>query len=58
MNNVSFNREQFNDTIKNRLVYLISNSIYPSKKVDYNRAKKEDYQQSKKVNYPKPNNLI
>lgn len=58
MNNVSFNKEQFNDTLKKRLFYRILSSLIKSKKVKYPQAKGFDYQKPKKVNYPIAKKLI
>ena len=54
MNNVSFNREQFNDTIKERLAYFMTLGILRPKRVNYQKPKEDDYQKPKKVNYPSP----
>jgi len=58
MNNVSFNREQFNDTIIKRLFYSILDRLIPSKRVNYPSAKEKGYQKAKKVNYPSAKNVI
>ena len=52
MNNVSFNIEQFNDTIKKRLAYIIADSLIPPKRVNYPKGKQIEYQQPKRDNYP------
>ena len=58
MNNVSFNREQFNDTIKKRLAYFIADSLIPSKRINYPKGKPAEYQQPKRVNYPQAKEAI
>ena len=46
MNNVSFNRELFNDTIKKRAFYSIADRLIPPKRVNYPSSKKVEYQKS------------
>ena len=58
MNNCSFNREQFNDTIKKRLFYPISERLILFKKVNYPSANERRYQEAKKVGYPSAKKMI
>ena len=52
MNNASFNRELFNDTIKKRVFYMIGERLIPSKRVNYPSSIKVENQESKRVNFP------
>jgi len=51
MNNCSFNREQFNDTILKRLKYFIASGLSKAKRILYPLT-------GKRIQYPKPKKLI
>ncbi len=58
MNNISFNKHQFNDILKKELFYGILETLPPAKRVNYPTAKEVEYQKPKKVNYPEPNKIL
>ncbi len=58
MNNVSFNREQFNEPIAQIAFYGIGERLLPFKKVAYPTSKEVEYSNGKKVPYPTAKGLI
>lgn len=58
MNNLTFNREQFNEPINKTPFFAIGERLTPFKKTGYPVSKSVEYQKSKKVGYPIAKNLI
>lgn len=58
MNNATFNREQFNDTIKKRLIYRILGGLLHPQKHKYQKPAKTSYPAAEEIKYPPPQKVI
>ena len=58
MNNLTFNREQFNEPINKTPFYAIGEGLIPFKRIIYPTSKAIEYQGPKKIPYPVAKGLI